>query len=171
MILSLIGMVINIISFQAEKKAWLMLLQSAGSLFFLVSYVFSGGGIAIFLNGIFLIRNTIFMFLDCSKGKLKYTVCAVLCASYVLCYSLYTVLFSTGITESLWNLVPVGAALFGTLGSACADVNKYRIWKYGDSICWITYNIHIGIGALGGIIGEIFNLMSLTVSLIRFRKK
>ncbi len=171
MIFSLVGMVVTIASFQAAKKPMVMLLQSIGSTFYLISYAFLGGGIAVILNVIFLIRNAIYAFLDCSRGRLRYVLCAVLCASYAVSYSVYTLVCSPGLAESLWNLAPVGAALFGTVGSVCVDVNKYRAWKYGDSICWLTFNLHTGIGALGGILGEIFNLVSLTVGILRFHKK
>jgi len=35
----------------------------------------------------------------------------------------------------------------------------------------IIYNIHIGWGALGGIIGELLNLVSLTIGIIRYRER
>ena len=45
------------------------------------------------------------------------------------------------------------------------------MWKYGDSISWFFFNARFGLGALGGIIGEVFNQISLAVALIRYRKK
>lgn len=171
MILSLIGMVITVISFQIKNKAPLLLFQSIGSAFFLISYIFSGSGIAIFLNIIFLIRNTLYMFIDCSKGKIKYIICVILCMLYVATYAIYTPLAHETLATNLWNILPVGAALFGTVASACQNVNMYRVWKYGDSFCWLAFNSHIGLGALGGIIGEVLNQISLTVGIIRYKEK
>ena len=54
---------------------------------------------------------------------------------------------------------------------ACTDVNKYRMWKYGDSFCWLFFNARFGLGAIGGVIGEVLNQISLTVGIIRYRKK
>ena len=65
----------------------------------------------------------------------------------------------------------INASIFGTIASACVDVNKYRMWKYGDSFCWLFFNARFGIGALGGVIGEVLNQISLTVGIIRYRKK
>ncbi|MBQ4071888.1 MAG: YgjV family protein [Clostridia bacterium] len=171
MIISMVGMVITVISFQIKNKAPLLLTQSIGSFFFLVSYIFSGGGIAIYVNIIFLVRNTLFMFIDCSRGSLKYIVCAALCASYIATYTLYVILVPATLVENLWLLLPVLAALFGTVGTSFENVNVYRMWKYGDSLSWLAFNSHIGFGALGGIIGEVINLASITVGIIRYRKK
>ena len=67
--------------------------------------------------------------------------------------------------------MPVAASIFGTIATACVSVNKYRMWKYGDSFCWLFFNASFGIGALGGILGEVLNQISLTVGIIRYRKK
>ena len=71
---------------------------------------------------------------------------------------------------NLWNLCPIIGAFFGTVALVQGDVNSLRKWKYGDSISWLAFNIHIGIGAMGGIIGEILNILSLTIGVIRYQK-
>lgn len=171
MILSLCGMVLTVISFQAKNKIPLLILQTIGSTLYMISYVFSGGGIAVVLNAIMLVRNFLFMYLFDRKGKTVYVSCGALCAAYVIAYIIYTLIAKETLATNLWNLLPVAAAFFGTVSFANTNVNRLRIWKYGDSVCWLTFNLHIGLGALGGILGEILNLISLTVGIIRFREK
>ena len=96
---------------------------------------------------------------------------AILCVAFLTAYAVYTAVAGLSLTENLWNFAPVAASIFGTIASACIDVNKYRIWKYGDSWCWFFFNARFGLGALGGIAGEVFNQISLTVGIIRYRKK
>ena len=170
MILSLCGMAVTIISFQVKNKVPLLILQTVGSLLFMISYVFSGGGIAVVLNVLMLIRNFLFMFLSKKRGRVIIITVILLCISYVLAYVIYTVAAKESLADNLWNLFPISAAFFGTISFANSNVNRLRIWKYGDSVSWIIYNIHIGWGALGGIIGEVLNLISLTVGIIRYRK-
>ncbi len=171
MILSLLGMAVNIVSFQVKNKVPLLIMQTAGSTLFMISYAFSGGGIAIALNVLMLIRNFLFMFLSKKRGRAIIIAVVCLCVSYVITYVVYTVLAKESLQDNIWNIVPVIAAFFGTISFANSNVNRLRAWKYGDSISWLTYNTHIGWGALGGILGEILNLISLTVGIIRFRDK
>ena len=111
------------------------------------------------------------MKLDGKSGKPMYITCVALCAAFITSYIVYTAIAGHSLTENLWNFVPVAASIFGTIASACVDVNKYRAWKYGDSFCWLFFNARFGLGAIGGVLGEVLNQISLTVGIIRYRKK
>lgn len=174
MILSLLGMAVTIASFQARKKPMLLLLQSIGSSFFLVSYIFSGGGIAIFLNVIYLIRNFLYTRLDGREKKIRSIVCGVLCAGYIVTYAVFTPLAGLEMAENLWNLLPVIGAVFGTIAAMQTDMIKLRLFKIGDSLSWLAYNSHIGLGAIGGILGEVLNQFSIYIGIwrtVRERKR
>ncbi len=171
MIFSILGMIITVVSFQVKNKKPLLLLQTIGSSLYLISYVFNGSGIGIALNIIYLFRNFLYMYLDGKKGKVIYISCAILFAVFITTYSIYAATSGDGLVENIWSFVPVAASLFGTIAATQDNVNMYRMWKYGDSWCWLLFNAHVGIGAIGGVIGEVFNQISLTVGIIRFRKK
>lgn len=171
MILSVCGMLVTVISFQVKAKKKLLILQTIGTAFYLVSYIFSDGGIAVILNVIYLVRNFLFMYLDEGKEKKGKIACILLCVSYFIAYMVYTFVANKSIETSLWNLLPILGAVFGTIAAMQSNVNKLRLWKYGDSLSWLAFNIRIGIGALGGIVGEIVNLLSLTIGFLRFRTK
>ncbi len=171
MILSIIGMIINIFCFQAKSKVLYLVLQTAGSSFFLISYFFSGGGIGIIINCIYIVRNFVFMFIGQRRDRLVYVSCILLCLAYVIAYVFFAIFMSNGTADILWSLLPIGASVFGTIGLVSTRMNVVRAWKYGDSFCWLAYNAHLGLGALGGIIGEVLNEISLTVGILRFKKK
>ena len=171
MIFSILGMLVNIVSFQVKNKKPLLVFQTIGNVLFLISFVFNASGIAVILNVIYVTRNFIYMKLDGKRGKHMYVTCALLCAAFIISYTVYTLVAGLAAAENLWNLVPVAASIFGTIASACVVVNKYRLWKYGDSICWLFFNARFGLGAIGGVVGEVLNQISLTVGLIRYRKK
>lgn len=171
MIFSILGMLVNIVSFQVKNKKTLLVFQSIGNVLFLISFIFNVSPIAVILNVIYLIRNFVYMRLDGKKGKPMYISCAILSASFVVSYVVYTFVAQDTFAENMWNLMPVAASIFGTLASACVDVNKYRMWKYGDSLCWLCFNARFGLGAIGGVVGEVLNQISLTVGIIRYRKK
>ena len=171
MILSLVAMAINFLSFQFKNKGPILLAQSIASIFFLLSYVFLGGGIAVYLNVIYLVRNTIYMFATKISNKTNNIIRISLIVSYFITYILFISFSTIPLSEKLISILPVMASTFGTIAASMKNVNMYRVWKYGDSYSWIFYNLNFGIGALGGIIGEIFNQISLTVGIIRYRKK
>ena len=171
MILSICGMIVTVLSFQLRSKSRLLIAQTVGSVFYLVSYVFSGGGIAIWLNVIYLVRNALFVFLGGRGMKMRLGLCIALCLSYLAAYALFVSLQSVKAAEALWNLLPVAGALFGTVATVCVNVNALRLWKIGDSCSGLIFNARIGLGALGGIIGEVLNLISIAVGLFRFERE
>lgn len=170
MILSICGMIITVISFQVKEKKKLLIFQTMGNIFYLVSYIFSKGGIAVYLNIIYVVRNFIFMYFDTDKCKKVYLTAGVLCLLYIVSYIIFISTTDIDVSIKIWNILPVVGAVFGTVAVTNKDVNKLRLWKYGDSASWLIFNIYIGLGALGGILGEIFNIISLTVGIIRFKK-
>ena len=170
MLLSIVGMLVTIASFQAKAKRNLLILQTIGTLFYLFSYIFSGGGIAVMLNVIYLARNFLFMRVNEDNMKKKKDICIALCISYAIAYVCFVVFMEKNLDAQIWNLLPIIGAFFGTIGLINRDVNKFRLWKYGDSLAWFVFNMHIGIGALGGIFGEVFNLISLTIGIFRYRE-
>ena len=172
MIFSILGMLVNIVSFQVKNKKPLLLLQSLGNLLFLISFIFNESGIAVILNVIYLVRNFAYIYFETRMtDKLNRILSITISSAFIISYIIYTVFANLTLTENLWNFVPVAASLFGTIATSCKEVNSYRVWKFGDSYCWLFFNARFGLGSLGGIIGEIFNQISLTVGIIRYRKK
>ena len=171
MILSLIAMTISILSFQARKKTRILLLQSIGSAFYLVSYAFAGGGIGVCLNVIYLIRNFLYSRIDGKSVKFRRTVCAGLCVSYFITYAVYTALSGLPQAENGWNLMPIIGSVFGTLAALQTDMIRFRLLKVVDCFAWISYNCHIGLGAIGGIIGDSLSIISIAVAIWRIRRE
>jgi hypothetical protein len=172
MVFSILGMAVNIISFQVKNKRPLLLLQSLGNVLFLISFVFNGSGMAVILNVIYLVRNFAYILLESKMtDRLSRNLSIFISATIVASYAIYTSFAGLMLDENLWNLLPIAASLFGTVATSCNNVNHYRAWKFGDSYCWLFFNARFGIGALGGIVGEVFNQVSLIVGLIRYKKE
>ena len=171
MILSLVGMAIMVISFQMKGKRTLLFFQSVGTLFYLFAYMFAGGGVAVPLNIVFFIRNFIFMNIDGYKKPIRVLACALLCLACIAVYIGYVVLTDLPLSAYLLSALPIIAGVFGTFAVLNKNVNRLRVLKLGESACWIAYNLRIGIAALGGLIGETLNIISIFVALIRFSKE
>ena len=171
MLLSLAGMAITVLSFQMKEKRRLLIFQSIGTIFYLISYIFADGGVAVPLNFIFLARNFIFMNADALKKPIRYLACGLLCFACAAVFAGFVLMTDLPTASYLLSLLPIIGGIFGTVAVVNTNVNRLRALKLGDSTCWLIYNLRIGIGALGGIIGEILNIGSIIIALIRFSKK
>ncbi len=173
MILSLLGMCANVCSFQVRKKGLLLTVQTVGSILFSVSFFFAGGGIGGIINLLLLVRNLVFMGIGDRKGKGVYIAVGILCLSYLTGLLLYNFVFAPeqGLGDKLWNILPVLGGTIGTVAFSVTKLNLLRKIKLGDSACWLAYNAHIGLGALGGILCEAFSICSIGIALFRFREK
>ena len=171
MILSLCGMFVTIFSFQAREKKGLLILQSIGTAFYLVSYIFADGGVAIWLNALFLIRNFVYIAVGDREKRSRLIACGAFYAAYFAVYIVFVLLAGKPLSDCLWSLLPIAGGLFGTAALVNVNVNRLRLLKIADSCSWLCYNSHIGLGALGGILGEIFNIFSILIALFRFSEK
>ena len=124
MIFSILGMLVNIVSFQVKNKKPLLVFQTIGNVLFLISFIFNVSPIAVILNVIYVVRNFVYMRLDGKSGKPMYVACAILSASFIVSYVVYTLIAQHTLTENLWNFMPVAASVFGTVATSCVDVNK-----------------------------------------------
>ena len=169
MCISIIAMLITIASFQFKNKKHLLTMQTLGSALYLISFAFSGSGIAVLLNIIYIIRNFTVMNIN-TEGKKGRIICAVLCTAYFCAFGI-TILNDGISAETLWNILPVLGSCLGTVGFINNNPAKLRLWKMGDSFLWLGFNFYIGLGALGGIIGEVLNISSNIISIFRFKEK
>ena len=156
-VLSIIGMVLTVISFQMKTKKQILAVQTLGSLFFLVSFFFLGSFAAVYLNIVFLVRNTVFYF----AGDKKWAKHPLWLPALIVAV---TVAGALGY-QSAWDLLPIIGSVFGTFAAYVKNENLLRLLKLGDSPCWLVYNIFNN--AIGGILCEAFGLVSIITSLIR----
>lgn len=159
-ILSIVGMLLTIVSFQMKTRKQILLMQTAGSTFFLLSYLLLQSWPAVYLNGVFLLRNMIFYF----SGEKKWLehpawLWVLLCAAILA--------GSVGV-QSWPDVLPVVGSVFGTVAMYMKKENMLRLLKLGDSPCWLIYNCTVP--SVGGIICEVFNIISIIVGLFRYRK-
>ena len=170
-ILSLIGMVLNIFAFHARKKRTLLILHTAATGFHMCSYFFSGGGMGIYLNAVFLVRSLSFLKAENKPREERKNLYYVICALCVGAYIVFVTLHRPALSDALWSLIPVIGAFFGTYAFVHADMIALRRVKMVDSVSWLLYNGHVGVGALGGFLGEVFNIAGMIHAIYRDRRE
>ena len=160
-IISIIAMILMITSFQMKTRKQIIILQTMGSGLFMISYLFLESWSAVYLNGIFLIRNIIFYFSDEQKWARH--------KAWLPIFSCAVVAAGLAGFRSWWDLLPIAGSVIGTVGMYMASENTLRALKLCESPCWLVYNCTVP--STGGIICEACNIVSIVVGLIRFRKK
>ena len=159
-IISIIAMAVTIVSFQMKTKKQILILQTAGSALFLTSFILLESWTAVCLNAVFVVRNIVFYFgTDKKWGQHKiwlFVIMAAVIAAGALSYRSYV------------DLLPIVGSIFGTVAAYVQKENLFRLLKLGDSPCWLIYNCTVP--STGGIICEVFNIISIVVGLFRYRK-
>ena len=160
-ILSIIAMGLTIFSFQMKKRKQILIFQTVGTGFFLASFLLLGSWTAACLNVVFLARNIIFYFGEDKKWAKHPIWLPVILAAVIGAGAL-------GYVSPL-DLLPIIGSIFGTVATYMKNENTFRLLKLGDSPLWLAYNAVIP--SIGGVICEVFNIISIIVALIRYRKK
>ena len=170
-VLSMIGMVLNVIAFQARKKRTLLTLHFIATCFHMASYVFSGGGMGIWLNLVFLFRSALFLKTENAPRKTRIRVYYLICFACVGAYAAFTLSQRPPLADCVWNAIPIIGSFFGTYSFVYNDMIRLRYVKMADSVSWLLYNGHVGVGALGGFLGEVFNVIGMLLAIRREKKE
>lgn len=155
-ILGLIGAGFNIGSYQLKKNSHLMLSQFLASTFFVFNYLLIGAFTGCCMNLIGTIRNFLFLY-----GQKFRKIPILIFLNLIL-------IVATVLTwENAFSILP-----FIGMGSM-TNVMYFNNGKtiriaqlFISSPCWLIYNI-INF-TLGGILCEVFVIISTTISFIRF---
>ena len=158
-ILGILGMLVSIFSFQCKRNSRVFLMLGASSILFAASYVFLGSLLSAVCNIINIIRATFAMNKKCHT-KLHWLIIALLYATGT--YFTY---------DGLWSFVLLATQITGAYAMFFGDGNFLRkIQLFVISPVWFVTNI-IAVDqiAVGGIICEIFTVISVIVSFIRYK--
>lgn len=158
-----IGMACALISYQCKKNKQYFLFQTGCAVAFTVQFLFLSSWAAMLLNVFSIMRGIIFALGDKCK-KLVFLIAieasfAVSCLTAALFFG-----------EKWWIAILLFIAQGGgTLAMWTHDGKKIRLAQLSViSPIWIINNVYYG--SIGGIACEIFNIISVVVSIIRFNK-
>lgn len=163
-VLGLIGLVIIVSSFQCKKNKSFFLMQGIGSFMFFLNFILISAYAGALFNLTNLIRGLLFAKEDKKLWKL---VLMILC--YTACF-----VFASFLNFGNWFMIFVSALPYlALLGMSVlmwkGNGSHIRIFQVSlMSPSWIVHNIFNF--SIGGILCEIFNMISTIVSLIRYGK-
>ena len=164
--IGIVAMTLNVVSFQFKSKRKLLMCICAGSALFSVNMFMLGavtGGIMNFLG---VVRSLVYV----DKEKLPIPiklVNALFILTYFISYALSFTVFGTepSARNLILELLPIIAMSAMTVAFAGDNAKTVRLAGFINSPCWLVYNIFNN--AIGGILCEVFALVSISSSLIR----
>ena len=160
----IIGFILFALSFQCKKNKNLFIYQGCSGIMFLLNYTLIGAVSAALFNLTNIIRATVL-----NKKKVGPWQLAILCLLYTVCFGISL--------PGIWgNMLQIFLSFFTyaslIIMSVLMWIGNPKHIRYGQlfasSPAWLIHNI-INF-TLGGIICEIFAIISSIISLIRFRK-
>ena len=169
-IVSILGMLMSVLSYQQKGKARILFFQLIGSALFVDHFFMINALSGAILNFVAIVRALIFIYED--KVRADHPAWTIgLTAVYVLSYvSVFTVFGKEPTAINLiLEVLPVIAMTVTTIAFRYKEDKILRRVAFISSPLWLIYNSIFF--SLGGIIGETLNLTSAIVGTIRLDRK
>jgi len=161
-ILGLVATVITVVSYQANDKKKLLIIQSVATLSTCLGYLFLAAWSGFALNIVCLVRNGVFFFLNKNQRGTMYRAVAILLA---VCMVALGALSWQG-----WvSLLIIVALALNTLFMAFGTPQVLRCSVLFTSTLVLLYNVFVF--SIGGMLNEGLAIVSSAVGVIRYRKK
>lgn len=160
----IIGLLLFVLSFQCKSSQKLVFVQGMGGMMFFINFLLIGAYGGALFNLTILVRGLLYKNRDGKQWKPIF-VNLLFTAAYI--YSL--VLVWGDALQIVLTTLPYVSLLVMSVLMWC-DNGK---WIRGFQVCalspaWLIHNLFNF--TLGGILAEVFNMVSAVISLIRFKK-
>lgn len=158
-IIGILGTCAAFISFQLKENKKFFILQATSGLMFALNFLLLGAPTGCVLNLINIYRGAVM-----AGGKRLHKLPFLISIQAI--YIIATVFTYTNI----FSVIALTAQLIGTFAMWSNNGKTIRILQlFCVSPLWLVHNIFVF--SIGGIVCEVFNIVSIIVSLIRFGKK
>ena len=158
-ILGIIATAITFLSYQANTKKWVLIIQTSATAFTCLSYFFLGASSGLILNVVCILRNIVFFF---QKEKMlsNYVWSGIFTVAMVVLG-----IFSWQAWFSIFLIIALAAnTVFLSLGNP----QLLRKSILATSSLVIIYNLFVF--SIGGLANEALAIISSIIGIIRFRK-
>lgn len=159
-IISILAIFCWVISIQNKKKENIIVCQSSANALYAIQYFLLNVNSAALMNIISAIRS--FVFYDNEKNKRKNS-------SYILAF-FFIAIFIIGLLtfDGVISLIPIVITLAYTYSIWQNNLNITRYIFLISAFIWIFYNIQVG--AYITVLGNLLEITSGIISIIRFRR-
>ncbi len=163
-IIGILGMLAAMISYQCKTNRNYFIFQGLSGLFFSIQFIMIGAWAGLVFNGYNIVRALIYQ-----TKKAKTLPVIIVLEALVLSATLVSIF----VFKEAWWLVLFTfiAQATGTLAMWTKNGKTIRISQLAVvSPFWLLYDALIPTPSIGGILCEVFNMVSVIISFIRFKK-
>ncbi|MBQ7902023.1 MAG: YgjV family protein [Clostridia bacterium] len=163
------AMIMNVCSYQRKSQKKIIVMQFFSSVLFCINMLMIGALMGGLMNIAGIARAVVFF----NKERLGRSKPWWIAGFTVLYFVLYVCTFTVfGKAVTVPNLIveflPVVGMTSMTIGFAVNSAKYTRLLGLINSPSWLIYNI--ANGAIGGIIAEVFGIVSIMAALLRFSR-
>ena len=159
-IIGILAVALYISSYQFKNRKTIVAVYSISNALYVLQYILLGAYTGMAMDTISFVssilarkRNTPFIQKYC-----KFIIAGMILSMITAGLLLY---------QNIFSLVVILAAIIETSAIWCKEERKIRILTLMGSPFWLTYNLSSR--AYGSVIGNVINIVSLTIALFRYR--
>lgn len=160
-IVGILAFIFFILSIQLKNKGKLLLFQLLANLFYALQYILLNVMVAGSMNILSVFRCFLLYLYDKKKKN----------PPKIILYIFILIILTIGIItyDNYLSIIPICITLLYTISTWQDDMKSIRILFVIAAIFWIIYNLSVG--AYTALIGNVFELTSGIISIIRYRQK
>lgn len=164
-IIGLCAVVLYLLSYQLKKRSHIVWVTCTSNALYVLQYILLGA----FSGAVMDIMSTVSSFLAARKNDSPFSRYAKQLTWFNIASIVAVGIISAAVQKEWIELLPVAGALFQTGGLWCD--NEQTIRKFGllGAPFWLIYN-YIS-QAYGAALGSVIAIVSIIVSMMRYRKK
>ena len=156
-LIGFVGLATSILAFQFKKHRGIVLCKMSSELIFALQYILLGAWTAAVLDGISVIRNTLYTnFVKRGRSTLP----------VIIGFGLFVVVTGIVTFDGWLSLLPIAAKLLTTISYGMKNEKLLRFITLPSCIMWSIYNLQVG--SLGGALGDTLTLISLLIGIYKF---
>lgn len=163
-ILGFAAVALYLLSYQLKKRTQIVSVTFVSNMFYVVQYLLLGA----FSGAIMDVLSTIASFLAIKKNAPQIKKYAKWIAFSIVAIITLIGFIIVKIQSNWIEIFPIGGAVFQVIGLWCDDEQRLRKFSLCSAPFWLVYNFITK--AYGASLGSIFAIVSIIISLIRYRK-
>lgn len=159
-LIGILGAIFGFIAYQKNEHKKIMLYKTSSELTFALQFILLGAYTGVAMNVIGCVRNLVFA-RQVKKNKST--------AAGIILFSLLMAAAGALTWTGPVCLLAIAGKIFTTLAYGMKNPQKVRLLTLPSSGCWLIYDVVCR--SLGGIVTEVFTVVSIVIAEVRFRKK
>ena len=152
-----LGLGLSIAAYQFKKHRNIVLCKMSSELVFAIQYIFLGAWTAAILDGVSVVRNSLYTYLV-KRNRSTTPV--------IIAFGLFVIGTGVATFDGWLSLLPIGAKLLTTISYGMKNERLLRFITIPSCIMWSIYNLFVG--SLGGTLGDLLALFSILIAVYKF---